>query len=127
MDLVLGLPKSGGALPRAAYSWRMMVSGFILLSMAACARELPTLEPADLPVSEVLERLEQRRRHISGFRAVATLRLEGNKQRYSGRAFLLSRFPQSLRFEVVGFFGQPFQRQILRYDHRFQGLGRTTG
>ncbi|MFP3870057.1 MAG: LolA family protein [Syntrophobacteria bacterium] len=76
--------------------------------LAACARErLPVFEPADLPVSPVLERLEKRRNHFSSLRAAGTVRLKGEKQNWSGKAFLVGKIPRSLRLEVVSFLGQP--------------------
>jgi outer membrane lipoprotein-sorting protein len=96
---------------------------------------MPTLEPADLPVSLVLEELEARRRQFASFSAAGSLRVEGGKHTWSGRAFILSRIPQSLRLEVLSFFGQPALylvsegNQFLFWepgsDHAYQGF--TTG
>lgn len=85
----------------------LLLAGCVFLILAACAKELPTMRPADLPASLILDRIEQRRSQFSSFRAVGNLRFEARKQRLSGRVFLLSRTPQSLRLELVGFFGQP--------------------
>ena len=68
---------------------------------------MPTYEPADLPVSLVLQKLEQRQHHLVSYRAVGTIRVQGGEKRWSGKAFLLSHFPNSLRLEVVSMFGQP--------------------
>ena len=75
--------------------------------LSGCVKEVPIYEPADLPVSLVVAQLEQRQSHLFSFRAVGTIRVQGGKQRWSGRAFLLSEFPDSLRLEVVGLFGNP--------------------
>ena len=85
----------------------LLLAGWLLLFFAGCAKELPTMRPADLPASLFLDRLEQRRNQFSSFRGVGNLKFEARKQRLSGKAFLLSRAPQSLRLELVGFFGQP--------------------
>jgi hypothetical protein len=79
----------------------------LLFLTYGCARVLPTYEPADMPVSLVLERLEQRQNHLVSYRGVGTLRVQGGKKRWSGKAFILSHFPDSLRLEVVSMFGQP--------------------
>ncbi len=84
----------------------LLISACLLFFVNSCAKELPILEPADLPVSLVVEQLQQRRSHLSSFRAAGTLRVQGGKQRWSGKAFLLSQIPHSLRLEVVGLFGQ---------------------
>ena len=86
---------------------RLMVYACVLFLANGCAREMVTLEPADLPVSLVMEELQEKRSQLSSFRAAGTLRVEGLKQRLSGRAFILSRMPESLRLEVLSFFGQP--------------------
>ena len=80
---------------------------YLLFFFSGCAKEVPIYEPADLPVSLVVAQLEQRQNHLFSFRAVGTIRVQGGKQRWSGRAFLLSEFPDSLRLEVVGLFGNP--------------------
>ena len=85
----------------------MVFSVCLFLFLAGCVKKPPTLEPAELPVSLVMERLQQKRKNFSSFRAVGTLRIEGRKQHWSGKAFLLSRIPQSFRLEIVGFWGQP--------------------
>ena len=79
----------------------------LMLFTYGCARELPTYEPAELPVSFVIQQLDERQNHLVSYRAVGTLRVKGGKKRWSGRAFLLSHFPNSLRLEVVSMFGQP--------------------
>ena len=76
-------------------------------SLSSCVKEVPIYEPADMPVSSVVAHLEQRQNHLFSFRAVGTIRVQGEKQRWSGRGFLLSEFPDSLRLEVVGLFGNP--------------------
>jgi hypothetical protein len=78
-----------------------------MLLMSGCAKELPDLEPVELPALEVVEHLEYNRSRFSSFRAVGTLRVEGKKQRWSGRAFLISHTPDSLRLELVSFLGSP--------------------
>ncbi len=80
---------------------------FLIIFVGGCAKKLPTIEPADLPVSLVVQELEQRADLLSSFRAVGSIRAKGEKQRWSGRAFFLSQLPDSLRLEVVSFFGQP--------------------
>ena len=88
-----------------------LVSLLICISLSfffsGCVKEVPIYEPADMPVSLVVEQLEQRQNHLFSFRAAGTIRVQGGKQRWSGRAFLLSEFPDSLRLEVVGLFGNP--------------------
>ena len=79
----------------------------VLLCASGCAKKISTLEPADLPVSLVLAEMEDRRSQIFSFRAAGTLRVETGEQSWSGRAFILCRMPQSLRLEVLSFFGQP--------------------
>jgi outer membrane lipoprotein-sorting protein len=79
----------------------------LLFFFSGCVKEVPIYEPAGLPVSLVVAQLEQRQSHLFSFRAVGTIRVQGGKQRWSGRAFLLSEFPDSLRLEVVGLFGNP--------------------
>jgi len=88
-----------------------LISLLIYVSLSfffsGCVKEVPIYEPADLPVSLVVAQLEQRQSHLFSFRAVGTIRVQGGKQRWSGRAFLLSEFPDSLRLEVIGLFGNP--------------------
>lgn len=84
-----------------------LIYAYLVLFIYGCARELPTYEPSELPVSLVIQQLEQRKNHLVSYRAVGTLRVQGGKKRWSGRAFLLSHFPNSLRLEVVSMFGQP--------------------
>ena len=84
-----------------------LIYACVLFLANGCAREVPTLEPAELPVSLVMEELDEKRSQLSSFRAVGTLRVKGGKHQWSGRAFILSRMPQSLRLEVLSFFGQP--------------------
>ena len=79
----------------------------LLFFFSGCVKEVPIYEPADLPVSLVIAQLEQRQHQLFSFRAVGTIRVQGGKQRWSGKAFLLSEFPDSLRLEVVGLFGNP--------------------
>ena len=85
----------------------LLICAYLLFFPYGCARELPTYEPAELPVSLVVEQLKQRQDHLVSYRAVGRLRVQGGKQRWSGRAFLLSQFPDSLRLEVVSLFGHP--------------------
>ena len=85
----------------------LLIYLYLLFFFSGCAKEAPIYEPADLPVSLVVAQLEQRENHLFSFRAVGTIRVQGGKQRWSGRAFLLSEFPDSLRLEVVGLFGNP--------------------
>ncbi len=92
---------------RSLQHQRLMIYACVLLLANSCAREMVTLEPADLPVSLIVEELTEKRSQLFSFRAAGTLRVEGLKQRLSGRAFILSRMPQSLRLEILNFFGQP--------------------
>ncbi|UCG14526.1 MAG: DUF4292 domain-containing protein [Deltaproteobacteria bacterium] len=92
-----------GALQR----WQLILFGCIFLFLPACAKKPSALEPADLPASVVVERLEQKRSLLSTFRAVANLKLDSGTHRWSGKAFLLSQIPHSLRLEVLGVLGQP--------------------
>lgn len=85
----------------------LLIYVYLFFFFSGCAKEVPIYEPADLPVSLVVAQLEQRQYNISSFRAVGSIRVQGGKQRWSGRAFLLSEFPDSLRLEVVGLFGNP--------------------
>ena len=85
----------------------LLIYVFLLFFFSGCVKEVPIYEPADLPVSLVVARLEQRQNHLFSFRAVGTIRVQGGKQRWSGKAFLLSEFPDSLRLEVVSLFGNP--------------------
>ncbi len=85
----------------------LLICACVLFFANGCAREIINLEPADLPVSSVMEALEEKRSQLSSFRAAGNLRVEGAKHRWSGRAFLLARMPDSLRLEVLNFFGQP--------------------
>ena len=85
----------------------LLICVSLLFFFSGCVKEVPIYEPADLPVSLVVAQLEQRQNHLFSFRAVGTIRVQGGKQRWSGRAFLLSEFPDSLRLEVVGLFGNP--------------------
>ncbi|UCE84299.1 MAG: hypothetical protein JSV47_07265 [Deltaproteobacteria bacterium] len=87
--------------------WWLVLFSCLFFFFVGCAREIPTYEPADLPVSLVLEQLEQRRNHFSSLRAVGALKVKEGKQRWSGRAFLITRIPHSLRLEIVGFLGEP--------------------
>jgi outer membrane lipoprotein-sorting protein len=85
----------------------LLIYVYLLFFFSGCAKEVLIYEPADLPVSLVVAQLEQRQNNISSFRAVGTIRVQGGKQRWSGRAFLLGELPDSLRLEVVGLFGNP--------------------
>ena len=84
-----------------------LICAYLLFFPYGCAREFPTYEPAELPVSLVVQQLKQRQDYLLSYRAVGSLRVQGGKQRWSGRAFLLSQFPESLRLEVVSLFGHP--------------------
>ena len=79
----------------------------LLFLLIGCAREVPTFEPADVPASVVVEHLEKGKEQLRTFRAVGSIRVEGDKQRWSGKAFFLAQLPSSLRLEVLSFFGQP--------------------
>ena len=85
----------------------LLVYVSLLFFFSACVKEVPIYQPADLPVSLIVAHLEQRQNTLSSFRAVGTIRVQGGKQRWSGKAFLLSEFPDSLRLEVIGLFGNP--------------------
>ncbi len=85
----------------------LLICACTLFFANGCAKSTPTLEPADLPVSLVMEELENKRSQLSSFRAVGSLKVKDGKNSWSGRAFILSRMPQSLRLEVLNFFGQP--------------------
>ena len=85
----------------------LLIYVYLLFFFSGCAKEVPIYEPADLPVSLVVAQLQQRQNTLFSFRAVGTIRVQGGKQRWSGKAFLLSEFPDSLRLEVVGLFGNP--------------------
>lgn len=98
-------------LSKKALGALQLLALFICISLSAffsgCVKEVPIYEPADMPVSLVVAHLEQRQNHLFSFRAVGTIRVRGEQQRWSGRGFLLSEFPDSLRLEVVGLFGNP--------------------
>jgi len=98
-------------LSKAAAGPLRLVSLLICLSLSfffsGCVKEVPIYEPADMPVSLVVDQLEQRQNQLFSFRAVGTIRVQGGKQRWSGRAFLINELPDSLRLEVVGLFGNP--------------------
>jgi hypothetical protein len=98
---------SAGMVVGTVSRWARVLTACFLLLVVSCAKMPPTLEPADLPVSLVIERLEQKRDQFTSFRAVGTLRIEAKKQQWSGKAFLLSQVPRSLRLEIVGLWGQP--------------------
>jgi outer membrane lipoprotein-sorting protein len=85
----------------------LLMLGCLGLSWAGCVRKVPVLEPVDLPVAPILERLDERRASLSSFRASGTLRLEGRGRQWSGRALVLTRLPHRLRLELLNFFGQP--------------------
>ena len=107
MEPELGGRRSRRATIGALLLRALLIYTCLMLFTYGCARELPTYEPAELPVSLILEQLEQRQNHLVSYRAVGTLKVQGGKKRWSGRAFLLSHFPNSLRLEVVNMFGQP--------------------
>ena len=107
----MGLELKWCRLSKTAAGPLRLVSLLIYVSLSfffsGCVKEVPIYEPADLPVSLVVAQLKQRQSHLYSFRAVGTIRVQGGKQRWSGRAFLLSEFPDSLRLEVIGLFGNP--------------------
>ena len=107
----MGLELKWRRLSKTAAGLLRLISLLIYVSLSfffsGCVKEVPIYEPADLPVSLVVAQLEQRQNHLFSFRAVGTIRVQGGKQRWSGRAFLLSEFPDSLRLEVIGLFGNP--------------------
>jgi outer membrane lipoprotein-sorting protein len=121
---------------KAAAGRLRLVSLLSCLSLSVffsgCVKEVPIYEPADMPVSLVVDQLEQRQSHLFSFRAVGTIRVQGGKQRWSGRAFLISEFPDSLRLEVVGLFGNPLLYAVSDghqftiwepgHDQAYQGL-----
>jgi outer membrane lipoprotein-sorting protein len=86
---------------------KLLTYVILLFLLAGCARQIPTLEPADMPASVIVERLEKKEEQLRSFRAVGSIQLRGEKQRWSGRAFVLVQLPSSLRLEVMNFFGQP--------------------
>jgi outer membrane lipoprotein-sorting protein len=98
----------GERVRRGRYGWLfLLMFGSLSLGWAGCARKAPVLEPVDLPVGPILQRLDEKRVSLSSFRASGTLRLEGKGRQWSGRALLLSKFPHRLRLELLNFFGQP--------------------
>ena len=107
----MGLELKWRRLSKTAAGPLRLISLLIYVALSfffsGCVKEVPIYEPADLPVSLVVAQLEQRQSHLFSFRAVGTIRVQGGKQRWSGRAFLLSEFPDSLRLEVIGLFGNP--------------------
>ena len=86
---------------------RLLTYACLCFLLASCARKVPTLEPADMPASVIVKRLEKKEEQLRSFRAVGSIKLKGEKQRWSGRAFVLVQLPSSLRLEVLNFFGQP--------------------
>ena len=86
---------------------RLLIYACLYVLLIGCAREIPTLEPADIPASVVVEHLEKGREQLQSFRAVGTIQIKGEKQRWSGKAFVLAQLPSCLRLEVLSFFGQP--------------------
>jgi hypothetical protein len=85
----------------------LFIVACVVFLVNGCARELAPLEPAYLPISLVVEELEQRRDHLFSFGGVGSIRVRGEEQRWSGKAFFVSELPDSLRIEIVNFFGQP--------------------
>lgn len=85
----------------------LFILGGLGLAWSGCAPRAPLLEPVDLPVIPVVERLEARRASLSSYRAAGTIRVEGRGRQWSGRALLLAEFPRRLRLELLSFFGQP--------------------
>jgi outer membrane lipoprotein-sorting protein len=86
---------------------RLLIYASLLFLVIGCAKEVPTFEPADMPASVVVEHLEKGKEQLRSFRAVGSIQIKGEKQRWSGRAFFLAQLPSSLRLEVLSFFGQP--------------------
>jgi outer membrane lipoprotein-sorting protein len=84
----------------------LLILGGLNLVWSGCAPRAPVLEPVDLPVGPVVERLEARRASLSSFRAAGTIRVGGGGRQWSGRALLLAEFPRRLRLELLSFFGQ---------------------
>ncbi len=85
----------------------LLLYACLLFLLMGCAREVPTFEPADVPASVVVNHLEKGKEQLRSFRAVGSIRVEGEEQRWSGKAFFLAQLPSSLRLEVLSFFGQP--------------------
>jgi hypothetical protein len=85
----------------------LFILACVVLLLNGCAKDLLPLEPAHLPVSLVVEELEQRRDHLFSFAGVGSILVRGEEQRWSGKAFFVSELPDSLRIEIVNFFGQP--------------------
>ena len=85
----------------------LFILGGLSLAWSGCAPRAPLLEPVDLPVTRVMERLEARRASLSSFRAAGTIRVEGRGRQWTGRALLLAELPHRLRLELLSFFGQP--------------------
>lgn len=94
------------AVARQGLSFLLILGGLSLASNG-CAPRAPLLEPVDLPVTPVVERLEARRASLLSFRAAGTIRVEGAGRQWSGRALLLAERPRRLRLELLSFFGQP--------------------
>lgn len=86
---------------------RVLLCASLLFLLIGCAKEIPTFEPADMPASVAVEHLENGKEQLRSFRAVGSIQVKGDKQRWSGRAFFLAQLPSSLRLEVLSFFGQP--------------------
>ena len=86
---------------------RLLTYTCLLFLLAGCAREVPTLEPADMPASVIVEHFKEGEEQLRSFRAVGSIQVKGGKQRWSGRVFVLVQLPSSLRLEVLNFFGQP--------------------
>jgi outer membrane lipoprotein-sorting protein len=99
---------TGERVSGGTYGWMLpLILGCLSLSWTGCAKKAPLLEPADLPVVPILERLDERRASLLGFRASGTLRIEGRGRQWSGRALVLTKLPHRLRLELLNFFGQP--------------------
>jgi outer membrane lipoprotein-sorting protein len=91
----------------AVASRRLLTYACLLFLLAGCAREVPILEPADIPASVIVEHFKKGEEQLRSFRAVGSIQVKGGKQRWSGRIFVLVQLPSSLRLEVLNFFGQP--------------------
>ncbi|MEJ2364362.1 MAG: DUF4292 domain-containing protein [Deltaproteobacteria bacterium] len=85
---------------------RLLIYGCLLL-LIGCAKKIPIFEPVDIPPSVVAEHLEKEKEQLRTFRAVGSIQVKGEKEHWSGRAFFLAELPDSLRLEVLNFFGQP--------------------
>lgn len=107
MDLMISFLAQNKAAGNDSLARLLFLVGFLSLTWSGCAPRAPVLEPVDLPVTPILERLEERRAFLSSVRAAGRLRLDAGEQQWSGRALVLAQFPLRLRLELLSFFGQP--------------------